>query len=373
MKPTTRFFPAGIRYFISSLLLCFSVLPGYNLAGNQSHDSIQWFNAKQFTILGQAWTDLEGVYDRLPIYAREKVRPELWILGTNSSGLAIYFSSNATSISVRWNLRYDTNLPHMAATGVKGVDLYTWSQGKWQFVNCGRPSGKMNESELISGMNSGWKEFLLYLPLYDGVDSLYIGINTGFEIKPPEETRFTGKPIVFYGTSITQGGCATRPGMTYTSIIERTLSREVINLGFSGNGRMETELAELMAEINAACYIIDCLPNLSSKQVAERTVSFVEFLKGKKPEIPVLLVESAIPESAFLNQKRYDEVDAKNKNLFVSFQQLQEHGEKKIYYVPQEKLLGYDHEATVDGVHYTDLGFTRYANRIIQYLEGILE
>ena len=222
-------------------------------------------------------------------------------------------------------------------------------------------------------MNSEWKEFLLYLPLYDGIDSLFIGIDRESEIRSPEESKFTGKPIVFYGTSITQGGCATRPGMSYTSIIERKLGREVINLGFSGNGRMEPELAELMAEIDAACYVIDCLPNLNSEQVIERTIPFVEFLKRIHPDIPVLLIESAIPEKAFFNQESRNEVEAKNKNLFSSFQQLQQQGIEQIYYVPQEKLLGYDREATVDGVHYTDLGFMRYANRIVQYLEGILK
>ncbi len=336
-------------------------------------DTIEWYDATQFEVLGQAWSDLIHTYDRLPAHAEKKVRPELWILSTHSSGLAIYFSSNATSIHAKWNVRYNTDLNHMAATGVKGVDLYSWNEGRWQFVSCGRPSGKKNQSKLINGMNQEWREFLLYLPLYDGIDSLFIGINSNSEIRVPVESRFTGKPIVFYGTSITQGGCATRPGMAYTSIIERKLGREVINLGFSGNGRMEPALAELMTGIDAACYVIDCLPNLNSSQVMDRTIPFVKILKEIHPDIPVLFVESAIPENAFFNEERYNEVQAKNKNLFASFQQLQQQGVQKIYYVPWDKLLGYDHEATVDGVHYTDLGFMRYANRIIQYLEGILE
>ncbi len=344
-----------------------------DLKQGSDNDTTVWYDATQFEILGQAWTDLAHPYDRLPVHAETKVRPELWRLSTHSSGLVIYFSSNATSIHVRWYLRYNADLSHMAATGVKGVDLYAWNEGKWQFINCGRPSGKENETKLITGMSSEWKEFLLYLPLYDGIDSLFIGINSNSEIRSPGESRLSGKPIIFYGTSITQGGCATRPGMAYTSIIERQLGREVINLGFSGNGRMEPELAELMSGIDAACYVIDCLPNLNSEQVTERTIPFVELLKGKQPEIPVLLIESVIPEDAFFNQERRSEVEAKNKNLFASFQQLQQQGIQKLYYVPWEKLVGYDHEATVDGVHYTDLGFMRYADRIIQYLEGILE
>jgi len=373
MKSINTLEHQGSPQFILSLVMCLILLPCYKMAGSHLTDSIHWHNAQQFTMLGQGWTDLAHAYDRLPARAEAIVRPELWNLSTQSSGLAVYFSSNTTSIHDRWDLRYNGDLSHMAATGVKGVDLYAWSEGKWQFVNCGRPSGKKNESELISGMNSEGKQFLLYLPLYDGIDSLFIGVDRGSEISSPEESKFTGKPIVFYGTSITQGGCATRPGMAYTSIIERKLGREVINLGFSGNGRMEPELAELMAEIDAACFVIDCLPNLSSEQVTERTIPFVEILKGIHPDIPLLLIESAIPEKGFFNQERRNEVEAKNKNLFSSFQQLQQQGIEEIYYVPWEKLLGYDHEATVDGVHYTDLGFMRYANRIIQYLEGIIK
>ena len=222
-------------------------------------------------------------------------------------------------------------------------------------------------------MNPGWKEYLLYLPLYDGIDTLVIGIDLRSEIRLPVESKFTGKPIVFYGTSITQGGCASRPGMAYTSIISRKLGREVINLGFSGNGRMEPELAELLTEIDASCYIIDCLPNLNASQVAERTIPFVESLRRMRPDIPILLVESALPDKAFLDKDLQEKVEAKNKNLFASFDQLQSNGMERIYYIPSEKLLGYDHEATVDGVHYTDLGFQRYAERLIQYLEGILE
>jgi len=367
--------------FLSVFVLLLLIHPAIVSSGSASgttnsslpEDTIQWFNATQFKVLGQAWSNLKNPYDRLPAKAENKVRPPLWRLSTHSAGLAIYFSSNSTTINVRWSVRYNTNMAHMAATGIKGVDLYAWNEGRWQFVNNGRPSGKDNDAKLISGKDDEWKEYLLYLPLYDGVDSLSIGIIQGSEIVLPEMNKFPGKPIVFYGTSITQGGCASRPGMAYTSIISRKLGREVINLGFSGNGRMEQELSELMTEIDAACYIIDCLPNLTASQVKERTISFVESLRKVKPDIPVLLVESTLPETAFLDNELREEVDTKNKNLFSSFEQLQDRGISRIYFIPSEKLLGYDHEATVDGVHYTELGFMRYAERLIKYLEGILE
>ena len=99
------------------------------------------------------------------------------------------------------------------------------------------------------------------------------------------------KPIVFYGTSITQGGCASRPGMVHTAILQRRLDHPVVNLGFSGNGKMEPEVVELMAEIDASCFVIDCLPNMDAKEVAERTEPLVRKLREAQPKTPILLVE----------------------------------------------------------------------------------
>ena len=99
------------------------------------------------------------------------------------------------------------------------------------------------------------------------------------------------KPLVFYGTSITQGGCASRPGMVHTAILGRWLDRPVINLGFSGNGTMDPEMADLMAELDPALYILDCLPNINAAQVAKRVVPFVRTLRKARPETPILLVE----------------------------------------------------------------------------------
>ena len=120
------------------------------------------------------------------------------------------------------------------------------------------------------------KEFMLYLPMYETVDSIYIGVEPGAEMRKPLESGFRkSKPIVFYGTSITQGASAMRPGMAYTSLIERHLNIETINLGFSGNGKLENELGEIMAKIGASCYVIDCGGNLSPTLAQERTMRFI--------------------------------------------------------------------------------------------------
>src|SRR5262249_28093654 len=176
------------------------------------------------------------------------------------------FRSDATEVHARWTLTgKNLAMNHMPATGVSGLDLYAKSpQGKWQWLGVGRPTAQTNTGVLAKGLPaSGTRELLLYLPLYNGVSSVEIGLPKAAKLSKAALPAYR-KPIVFYGTSITQGGCASRPGMVHTAILGRRLDWPVINLGFSGNGKMEVELAHLLAEIDAGAYVLDCLPNLGA-------------------------------------------------------------------------------------------------------------
>src|SRR5262249_29415705 len=145
------------------------------------------------------------------------------------------------------------------------------------------------------------REYLLYLPLYNGVKSVEVGVPKGAALtKASPRPADHAKPLVFYGTSITQGGCASRPGMVHTAILGRRLERPVINLGFSGNGRMEREMAELLAELAPAVYVLDCLPNMDAALVAQRVEPFVRTLRKARPDTPILLVEDRSYTTAFL-------------------------------------------------------------------------
>jgi len=214
---------------------------------------------------------------------------------------------------------------------------------------------------------------LLYLPLYNGVTSVEIGIDKGQAIAASGD-RPIGyeKPIVFYGTSITQGGCASRPGMVHTAILGRRFDRPVINLGFSGNGRMETAVAELMAEIDAAVYVLDCLPNITAETVATQTKPCVDILRKAHPSTPILFVEDRSYSDSFLvtsKQKRNHSSRAAYRKVF---EELKAAGYEKIFYLEGEHLLGDDNEGTVDSSHPTDLGFMRQAEAFAEVLGPIL-
>ncbi|WP_277481126.1 SGNH/GDSL hydrolase family protein [Catalinimonas alkaloidigena] len=340
-----------------------------------AEDSIQYYGKDHFLIEGSCVDESlkSNPYHRLPDSYKEKVREPVWELSKSSAGITVRFMSNSSSISAKWTVLNDADMPHMAETGIKGLDLYYKHQGKWQYVNTAKPSGKENEALLVEHMSSEMQAYKMFLPLYDGLEKLEIGIDAGSVIQKPEP--LTQKPIIFYGTSITQGGCASRPGMAHTSIISRKLDTEVVNFGFSGNGKMEVPIAELIAQTDARFYVIDCLPNMKPDKVSARTIPLVEIIRKHQPETPIVLVENLIYEGAYLNQELNDLLQRKNAALKEEYEKLQEKGIKHIYYVSQEGALRDDHEATVDGVHFTDLGFLRFADHLLTNFEtfGLLD
>ncbi len=325
----------------------------------------RWIDAKTLEIEGKGWSDTKSFYDRFPAKAEKIVRPPIWALSENSAGMAVHFQSDATSIAVRWELRKaQLAMPHMSACGVSGVDLYVKEKGKWFWLGSGRPTEfPKAEKILVQNLESKAREFLIYFPLYNGLNSLEIGVPTKANFSQ-DVRRKNSRPIVFYGTSILQGACASRPGMAYPSILGRHFDRPTINLGFSGNGKAEPEVAQLLAELNPAVYVIDCLPNLQPEEAAERIEPFVKILRAAHPKTPIILVENIeYPDGKFVKTRRIP-ASKKNLNLAALYKQLRKSGDKKIYYVSAKSLLGNDGEATVDGTHPNDLGFMRMAEAV---------
>ncbi|RMF43801.1 MAG: hypothetical protein D6753_04205 [Planctomycetota bacterium] len=330
---------------------------------DQTAEGFSWYDAQDIGIEGQGWKDVDQPYDRLPAKAKEMVRSAVWELSRDSSGMLVRFKTDATTIAARWSLTSERlAMPHMPATGVSGLDLYVRDQaGRWRWLAVGRPTAfPQNTATLVRGLPAGTREYLLYLPLYNGVLRVEVGVPREaelFAVSPPHDRR----PIVFYGTSITHGACASRPGMVHTAILGRRLEYPVVNLGFSGNGRMEIEVGRLMAELDASAYVIDCLPNLTADQVAERTEPLVRVLRQARPDVPILLVEDRTYADAFLVTGKRERNESSRRALRSAYQRLQAAGVSGLHYLEGEGLLGDDGEATVDSSHPTDLGFFRQA------------
>jgi lysophospholipase L1-like esterase len=344
-----------------------STLPVHALAAETL-----WHNPADWGVEGKGWKDTKRFYDRFPARAEGKVPESVWDLSHHSAGLCIRFRTDSPSLHLRMDLLSSRlSMPHMPATGVSGFDLYTRDgRSKWQWVKQSMPNAQHVEGLLIGGLVSGLKEFVGYLPLYNGVEKLEIGVEAGAKFEPvAPDTR---KPIVFYGTSICQGGCASRPGLVYTAIVGRMLNQPVINLGFSGSGRMDGSVANLLAELEPSVYVIDCLPNMDAKLVKERTEPLVKTLGKARPATPILLVEDrtfsqapVIPDI----QKAHAERRAE---LAAAYKRLQSDGVSGLHYLKGDRLLGTDSEGTVDGSHPNDLGMMRYAEALRPVLAGLL-
>ncbi|MFT4537759.1 MAG: lysophospholipase L1-like esterase [Planctomycetota bacterium] len=337
---------------------------------------VKWRSIEDAVIEGRAWDELAEPYDRLPAKAEAIVRKPVWRLAQDSAGICARFITNASTIHARWELRSDSlEMHHMPATGVSGLDLYGRdATGAWRWVGVGKPNRLENEQRLATGLDGQEREYMLYLPLYNGVHSVQIGLDGDASFRAgAARSEARSKPIVFYGTSITQGGCASRPGMVHTAILGRRLNHPVVNLGFSGNGTMDLEFAPLLAEIDAAVYVIDCLPNMNAKQVSERAAAFVRALRAKRPRVPILLVEDRSFDSASFIAIHRNHHAASREALSAAHRQLLAEGVKDLRYLFGEGLLGSDGESTVDGSHPTDLGFMRLAAAFESTLRELLD
>ncbi len=355
-----------MRKYICLLLLCFISASAISQESAAKKDNTIYYGKESFLIegTGVAESEKESPYDRLPASYKDKVRKEVWGLSKNSAGISIRFNTNSSSVKVKWALLNDTKMNHMAETGIKGVDLYCKVNGVWTYVNTGRPTAKENEASLISGLSAGEREFKLYLPLYDGTTKVEIGLESGSTITKPTPDKKL--PIVFYGTSILQGGCASRPGMVFTSIISRKLNVDCINFGFSGNGRMDPPMAELISGIKASYYVIDCLPNMTAKQVTDSVIPLAKAIRAKNPKTPIVFVENVEYTRAIFQASLLNSMNEKNQALKTEFDKLVKGGMKDLIYISAAGSIGTDYEGTVDGTHLTDLGFLRYADYLIE-------
>jgi hypothetical protein len=369
-----------MKYFLLVLISSFSVLAfSQGIETIKTDSTVIYYGREHFLIEGTVISDSlkESSYDRLPISYKEKVREPVWDLSKASAGITVRFHSNSTSINLKWTVLNDLDMPHMASTGIKGIDLYTKYNNKWRYVttagalvglktyqNKSIPADSINEYELIKNMSPDFREYKLFLPLYDGVTKLEVGIDSTASIEKASPNPV--KPIVFYGTSITQGGCASRPGMAHTNIISRKLDVDCINYGFSGNGRMETPIVKLISEIDAHFYVIECMQNMDSEQVSERVRPLVDMIRTNHPFTPIVLVENMMYTMAFLDQTIKTRLIQENAALKNEYDKIIKSDIPNIFYIKDNKDFLLDNEGTVDGVHLTDLGFLRYADYLIE-------
>lgn len=364
-----------MRRFVNSLiaLILSAGLSLSAIAEETKEKPVVWYDVDSWGVEGQGWeaADLKSRYDRLPAKAEGIVRDAVWNLSRHSAGISFRFNTDATEIKISYEVGSATlGMTNMPPTGKSGIDLYAFDEGIWKWVDVTRPTGVATE-HTINGLDPGMRSYMAYLPLYNTTKFVKIGLSpeAAFEpIAPRGE-----KPVVFYGTSITHGASASRPGMTHPAILGRRLNMPVVNLGFSGNGRMEPEVGALVAEIDAALYVIDCLPNMDGATVAERAEPLVRQIREIRPDTPILLVEDRSFTNAWIFKARRERHEGNRASLIRAFDSLVSSGVKSLYYLEGDGLLGDDTEGATDGSHPSDLGFMRQADAFEPALKKALK
>lgn len=338
---------------------------------------VVYVDAGKFPLYGKVSDSTSARYERLPVELKNVCRKPVWSLGRNSAGLFIRFRSNSTCIYAKWTSVFGNHMDHQTLIGTRGLDLYAIVDGNWRFVGSARPSlsGKESESRIVANMSPEEREYMLYLSLYDGVASLEIGIDREASIDLPAVDRPSReKPVVMYGTSILQGGCANRPGMAHTNIIGRRIDREVINLGFSGNALLDMEIARLMASVaDPGLYVLDYVPNASAEMIDGHGEEFFRIIRDVHPDVPVIFVEDPVFDHAIVDQKVRREVTRKNAAQKALFERLRKAGEKHIYYIDSDGMTGHDGDGSVDGIHFTDFGMVRYVDHVMPTIKKALK
>ena len=356
-----------------------------NMAANkiQMADKIKWLQPYEapLRLSGFQYFTEDRVYRRLPLRTKpmfEKINDNLNMLCENTSGGQIAFKTNSTRIFLRVELQMPHHMVNMPATGQSGFDCYLGQKGeRLKFFGVTKFDIKESnyECELVSGLDGNRiRDVLLNFPLYDGVKDVQIGVDEDAVLEVPAPFSSPGK-MVFYGTSITQGGCASRPGMAYTNILSRWFNRECVNLGFSANGLGEYEMADIIAEIrNPGIIVLDYEANSDMNGRLEASLEgFIGIIREKHLFTPILLL-SRIPYLADYRDskllERRNELREFQRNTVIKFI---ENGDKNIYFHNGNELYdAYFDEYTVDFIHPSDLGFWKMAEGLYPVIEKIL-
>lgn len=354
-------------YGVILILLHLSISPSYA----QKDQEMVYTHATTLGIHGKAATT-KVPFHRIDTTAFKTIPKPVKNLLTLPAGLFIHFKSNTSTLSAKWCVSKKKLGNNMTAIMAKGLDVYikNTSSGQWQFAGVGRPTQICNEAKLVSNMDNTEKEFLIYLPLFDTLSSLEIGVEQNATIeKLPNPFKHQ---VIIYGSSIVHGASASRPGMTYPARLSRATGINFVNMGVSGNAKMENTVADMLASFHPDAFILDCVPNSSPQQIKERTNYLVKKLREAHPKIPIIIMPTIIREHGYWDINTGDRVNKQNEQIKTEFERLSAEGIKGIYFINPPNLLGTDHEGTTDGTHPNDLGFDRMIKAIHPELSKIL-
>ncbi|MCW8129486.1 MAG: SGNH/GDSL hydrolase family protein [Planctomycetota bacterium] len=343
------------------------------------HDPLTAGRKTPLGLAGLAWFEKERRYRRMPSKPKLPLPQAVDNLANSTAGAQARFQTDSTRVAVRVELTGVNNMGHMAITGSSGFDCYVGPAGtgrglRYYGTTRFDHSKPTYEVLLFEHSEAVMRNFTLYFPLYTGVKRLEIGLEPGAKVLPAAAWDLPD-PVIVYGTSITQGGCASRTGMVYTNILSRWLNVEICNLGFSGSGRGEPEVAQAIATApKMRMFVMDNEANVQGLDGMRKTLKpFLQIIRKARPKIPILLVSKIR-----YGKETQQEQALRGRQACLAYQwqlvqELRKAGDQNLHFLDGTDLLGRDYEeCTVDGVHATDLGFYRMAEGMLPTYRRLL-
>ena len=330
-------------------------------------DDVKFYDIKKspFKIYGVFYED--GKFRRLPSKIAKKTNDGVYSLHANTAGGRVRFVTDSKYVAINAKMPSVGKMPHFALTGSAGFDLYICENGKERYYKSFIPPFKIKNGfeSVVEFENSDLKEITINFPLYSEVEDLYIGLSENAILKEHKPYQ-KEKPVVFYGSSITQGGCASRPGLSYESVISRMFDTDYINLGFSGSARGEDEIAEYIKNLPMSVFVYDYDHNAPDKEHLMKTHKrMFSIIRKANPDLPIVMMSRP---KYILTQDEKERFSIIEK----TYLEAKENNDKNVYLIDGKTLMEKaGNEGTVDDCHPNDLGFFSMAQAVSKVLEEI--
>lgn len=339
----------------------------FSLKAEIEKEGMSFFSIEQEPFMVHGVFKEKGKFRRIPEDVAKKVSEGVYFLHTNTAGGRVRFKTNSSRISIIAKMDHLGLMPHFALTGSVGFDLY--AKEKKNVVYCGSFIPPFNVSggfeSTIQLPNSNMKTFTINFPLYSEVAELYIGIENNAVLEKAEDYTIA-KPVVFYGSSITQGGCASRPGSSYQSILSTKFDFDYINLGFSGNAKAEDEIVNYIGNLDMSVFVMDYDHNAPTVEHLQNThEKMFNAIRGQNPDLPIILMSRP---KYYLN----DEEKIRLEIIRTTYQNALAKGDNNVYLITGKDLMKLARdEGTVDNCHPNDLGFFSMACAVEKVMKKI--
>jgi len=300
-------------------------------------------------------------FRRIPSDIAEAANPGVYRLHKRTAGGRVRFKTNSPYVAIHVEMTTLSPMPHMAFVGIMGFDMYIKSGAEQLFRGSFRPPIPLpNAYEGKLALPGGECEVTINFPLYNQVDCLLIGLQEGASLSAAAPYTHA-KPVVYYGSSITQGGCASRPGTCYPAIISRWLDCDHINLGFSGSCRAEEVMARYIAELDMSVLVYDYDHNApDDKFLRDTHEPFFRLVREKRPDLPIIFVSRP---DVYLHEKMSERCLSV---ILETYNNALKAGDQYVDFVNGGQMFAgpFRCDCTVDGSHPTDLGFAYMAEHI---------